>query len=228
MTIANTGFHSVEIRGFGFKHKTKDYDYLRLYKEERNIPSTQKIVISPRDSLETIIDLNDLKAKLNTKKIGKFRAYSIDVYGNYSLIKAKDVKKFIELYFKQIEFIEKVRKMPAEKQQKMLAKENMYTERRNKILNHTIEDTFEKANIDGEKQEELKFDTPKEEKPVFEDIKVNSEVVEEKIVEEPQIEESIETEEVEDYTAKNEDFFFNDVTSLEEVEEETKDEEEEK
>ena len=102
MTIANTGFHSVEIRGFGFKHKNRDYDYLRVYKEERNIPYSQKIVISPRDSLETVIDLNELKAKLNTKKSGKFRSYVIDVYGNYCLLKAKDVKKFIELYFKHV------------------------------------------------------------------------------------------------------------------------------
>ncbi len=154
MTIANTGFHSVEVRGFGFKHGTRDYDYLRTYKDERNIPVFQKIVISPRDSLETIIDLNDLKAKLNNKKIGKFRAYVIDVYGNYHLIKANDVKIFIELYFKHLEYIEKVRNMDPEKQAKKLAKEKMYEERKKKILNHTIEDTFEKANIDGKEHKE--------------------------------------------------------------------------
>ena len=154
MTIANKGFHSVEIRGFGFKHGSRDFDYLRTYKDERNIPVYQKIVISPRDSLETIIDLNDLKAKLNTTKIGKFKAYVIDVYGNYTLIPAKDVKAFVELYFKHVEYIEKVRKMPVEKQEKKLAKEHAYEERRKKILNKTIEDTFEKANIDGKEHKE--------------------------------------------------------------------------
>ena len=64
----------------------------------------------------------------NTKKIGKFRAYVIDVYGNYCLIKAKDVKKFIELYFKHVEYIEKVKAMPAEKQAKKLAKEKAFEE----------------------------------------------------------------------------------------------------
>lgn len=154
MTIANKGFHSIEIRGFGFKHGSRDYDYLRTYKDERNIPVYQKIVISPRDSLETIIDLNDLKAKLNTTKIGKFKAYVIDVYGNYTLISAKDVKAFIELYFKHVEYIEKVKKMPVEKQEKKLAKENAFIERRKKILNKSIEDSFEKANIDGKEHKE--------------------------------------------------------------------------
>ena len=154
MTISNMGFHSVELKGFGFKHKNRDYDYLRTYKAERNIPGYQKIVISPRDSLETIIDLNDLKAKLNTKKVGKFKAYVIDVYGNYILLPAKDVVKFVELYFTKVEYIEKVRKMPVEKQEKALAKEKMYEERKKKILNRTIEDTFEKANIDGKEHKE--------------------------------------------------------------------------
>ena len=150
MTISNMGFHSVEIKGFGFKHKNRDYDYLRTYKDERNIPVYQKIVISPRDSLETIIDLNELKAKLNNRKIGEFRAYVIDVYGNYILVPAKDVKKFVEMYFAHVEYIEKVRRMPQEKQDKCLAKEKMYEERKKKILNRTIEDSFEKADIKGE------------------------------------------------------------------------------
>ncbi|MBP5444792.1 MAG: hypothetical protein J6Y28_01340 [Acholeplasmatales bacterium] len=169
MTIANTGFHSIEIRGFGFKHKNRDYDYLRTYKDERNIPVYQKIVISPRDSLETIIDLNDLKAKLNTTKIGKFKAYVIDVYGNYCLINAKDVKAFVELYFKHVEYIEKVRNMPVEKQEKKLKKEHMYEDRKKKILNHTIEDTFEKANIDGKehkKEEPIAYDATNYAEPV--------------------------------------------------------------
>ncbi len=176
MTIANTGFHSVELRGFGFKHKNRDYDYLRTYKAERNIPTYQKIVISPRDSLETIIDLNDLKAKLNTTKIGKFKSYVIDVYGNYHLLNAKDVKKFIELYFKHVEYIEKVRALPAEKQAKKLAKENAYNERKKKILNKTIEDTFEKANIDGKEH--------KEEEPITYDATNYAEPV--KIIEQEQ------------------------------------------
>ena len=215
MTIANTGFHSTEIRGFGFKHKTRDFDYLRTYKDERNIPSGQKIVISPRDSLETIIDLNDLKAKLNTKKIGKFRAYTIDVYGNYTLIKCKDVKKFIELYFKQIEFIEKVRKMPIEKQQKMLAKENMYNERKKKILNHTIEDTFEKANIDGKEHKEeveVTYDATnyaEEEKIINKEEPIN-EVVEEineasEVVEENKEEDNFVFSNFDDDTEENKD-----------------------
>ena len=175
MTIANTGFHSIEIRGFGFKHGNRDYDYLRTYKDERNIPVSQKIVISPRDSLETIIDLNDLKAKLNTTKIGKFKAYVIDVYGNYTLIPAKDVKAFVELYFKHVEYIEKVRKMPAEKQAKCLAKEKMFEERKKKILNHTIEDSFDKTDmLKGEVDatnyaEEVKVIEP--EKPAVEEAK---------------------------------------------------------
>lgn len=185
MTIANNGFHSVEIRGFGFKHKNRDYDYLRTYKEERNIPYNQKIVISPRDSLENVIDLNELKAKLNTKKIGKFRAYVIDVYGNYCLLKAKDVKKFIELYFKHVEYIEKVKAMPAEKQAKKLAKEKAYEERRKKILNNTIEDSFEKANIDNTNYaEEVKIinKEPKVEEKAFEEA---GSVVEETVAPEP-------------------------------------------
>ncbi len=170
MTIANMGFHSVEIRGFGFKYNNRDFDYLRTYKDERNIPVYQKIVISPRDSLETIIDLNDLKAKLNSKKLGCFKAYVIDVYGNYCLVNAKDVKKFVELYFQRLEYIEKVRKMPAEKQAKCLAKEKMFEERKKKILNHTIQDSFEKADIKEEDAtnyaEEVKIieqEQPKEE-----------------------------------------------------------------
>lgn len=177
MTISNMGFHSVELKGFGFKHKNRDYDYLRTYKAERNIPGYQKIVISPRDSLETVIDLNDLKAKLNTKKVGKFKAYVIDVYGNYILLPAKDVVKFVELYFAKVEYIEKVRKMPVEKQEKALAKEKMYEERKKKILNHTIEDTFEKANIDGKEH--------KEEEPIVYDATNYAEPV--KIIEKEQV-----------------------------------------
>ena len=181
MTISNMGFHSVELKGFGFKHKNRDYDYLRTYKAERNIPGYQKIVISPRDSLETIIDLNDLKAKLNTKKVGKFKAYVIDVYGNYILLPAKDVVKFVELYFTKVEYIEKVRKMPVEKQEKALAKEKMYEERKKKILNRTIEDTFEKANIDGKEH--------KEEEPIVYDATNYGEPV--KIIEKEQPQEEI-------------------------------------
>ena len=204
MTIANTGFHSVEIRGFGFKHKTRDFDYLRTYKEERNIPYNQKIVISPRDSLETVIDLNELKAKLNTTKIGKFRAYVIDVYGNYCLIKAKDVKKFIELYFKHVEYIEKVKAMPAEKQEKKLAKEKAFEERRKKILNHTIEDSFEKANLDNTNYAE-------EVKIINQEPKVEEKVVEEAPVVEETIEEPInEVEEVKEENKGNDDFVFGD------------------
>ena len=205
MTIANNGFHSVEIRGFGFKHKNRDYDYLRTYKEERNIPYNQKIVISPRDSLENVIDLNELKAKLNTKKIGKFRAYVIDVYGNYCLLKAKDVKKFIELYFKHVEYIEKVKAMPAEKQAKKLAKEKAYEERRKKILNNTIEDSFEKANIE----------TSEDTKKFQEDLKafkketetVNDVVAEENVQEEVIEDEATEVNEVIEEENKNEDDF---------------------
>ena len=215
MTIANTGFHSVEIRGFGFKHKNRDYDYLKTYKEERNINYAQKIVISPRDSLETVINLKELKAKLNTTKIGKFKSYVIDVYGNYCLLKAKDVKKFIELYFKHVEYIEKIKNMPAEKQAKYLAKEKAFEERKKKILNNTIEDSFEKANIDAKEETQV----PSFAKPA-EEVK-EEKVVEETLVEEsPVVEENIEAEELEDYTAKNEDFFFNDVNVDEESEEE--------
>ena len=179
MTISNRGFHSVEVRGFGFKHKTRDYDYLKTYKEERNIPYNQKIVISPRDSLETVIDLNELKAKLNTKKIGKFRAYVIDVYGNYCLLKAKDVKSFIELYFKHLEYIEKVKAMPAEKQAKKIAKEKAFEERRKKILNHTIEDTLEKASIDANKNEVPNFLKEEKKAEDINEVKVEETKVEE-------------------------------------------------
>ena len=193
MTIANMGFHSVEIRGFGFKYKNRDYDYLRTYKDERNIPVYQKIVISPRDSLETIIDLNDLKAKLNSKKLGNFKAYVIDVYGNYILVNAKDVKKFVELYFQKLEYIEKVRKMPAEKQAKCLAKEKMYEERKKKILNRTVEDSFEKANIDGKEHKEeepIKYDATNYAEPVriIEQEQPKNDLEEDKIYE-PQAEE---------------------------------------
>ena len=181
MTISNMGFHSVEIKGFGFKHKNRDYDYLRTYKAERNLPVYQKIVISPRDSLETIIDLNDLKAKLNNRKVGKFKAYVIDVYGNYILLPAKDVVKFVQLYFAKVEYIEKVKKMPPEKQEKALAKEKMYEERKKKILNRTIEDTFEKANIDGKEH--------KEEEPIVYDATNYGEPV--KIIEKEQPQEEI-------------------------------------
>ena len=216
MSIANTGFHSIEIRGFGFKHKNRDYDYLRTYKDERNIPVYQKIVISPRDSLETVIDLNDLKAKLNSKKIGKFRAYVIDVYGNYCLIKAKDVKAFVELYFKHVEYIEKVRNMPAEKQEKKLKQEKMYEERRKKILNHTIEDSFEKANIGGAPTEtnnvlEEKVVQPE---PIKEEIK-------EEVVEEAVVENTVETPEEEKVEASS-DFVFNDLDFEDEDKEEDK------
>ena len=184
MTISNMGFHSVEIKGFGFKHKNRDYDYLRTYKAERNLPVYQKIVISPRDSLETIIDLNDLKAKLNNRKVGKFKAYVIDVYGNYILLPAKDVVKFVQLYFAKVEYIEKVKKMPPEKQEKALAKEKMYEERKKKILNHSIEDTFEKANIDGKEHKEeepIVYDATNYAEPVniIEKEPVNEEVQEE-------------------------------------------------
>ena len=186
MTISNRGFHSVEVRGFGFKHKTRDFDYLRTYKEERNLPYNQKIVISPRDSLETVIDLNELKAKLNTKKIGKFRAYVIDVYGNYCLLKAKDVKAFIELYFKHLEYIEKVKAMPAEKQAKKIAKEKAFEERRKKILNHTIEDTLEKANLNANTNEVPSFikEEKKAEEPKVEETKVEETQVVEEVTEE--------------------------------------------
>ena len=188
MTISNTGFHSVEIRGFGFKHKNRDFDYLRCYKEERDIPAYQKIVISPRDSLEIVIDLNELKAKLNLRHIGKFRAYVIDVYGNYILMKAKDVKKFIELYFAHLEYIEKVRRMPKEKQDKYLQKEKMYEERKKKILDHTIADSFEKADIQGEnvkadnviKNDEVKEEIKEEVKEEVTEVTSNEEAVEEK------------------------------------------------
>ena len=184
MTISNMGFHSVELKGFGFKHKNRDYDYLRTYKAERNLPVYQKIVISPRDSLETIIDLNDLKAKLNNRKVGKFKAYVIDVYGNYILLPAKDVVKFVQLYFAKVEYIEKVKKMPPEKQEKALAKEKMYEERKKKILNHSIEDTFEKANIDGKEHKEeepIVYDATNYAEPVniIEKEPVNEEVQEE-------------------------------------------------
>ena len=179
MTISNMGFHSVELKGFGFKHKNRDYDYLRTYKDERNLPVYQKIVISPRDSLETIIDLNDLKAKLNNRKVGKFKAYVIDVYGNYILLPAKDVVKFVELYFAKVEYIEKVKKMPPEKQEKALAKEKMYEERKKKILNHSIEDSFEKANIDGKEH--------KEEEPIVYDATNYAEPV--KIIEKEEVQE---------------------------------------
>ena len=237
MTIANTGFHSVELRGFGFKHKNRDYDYLRTYKDERNIPVYQKIVISPRDSLETTIDLNDLKAKLNSKTIGKFRAYTIDVYGNYTLIKAKDVKRFIELYFQHIEYIEKVRKMDPEKQAKKLAKEKAYEERKKKILNHTIEDTFEKANIDGKEhkvEEPINYDATNYAEPV-KIIEQEQKAMEEQInatdnfedhykteVNEPTIDEQYEKE------SANSDFVFGDFSfsdSPDEEDENKKDEE---
>ena len=211
MTIANTGFHSIEIRGFGFKHNNRDYDYLRTYKEERNINPSQKIVISPRDSLETIINLKELKAKLNTKKIGKFRSYVIDVYGNYCLIQAKDVKKFIELYFKHVEYIEKVKNMPAEKQEKYLAKEKAFEERKKKILNNTIEDSFEKANIEGDVKE-----TPVS-KPVEE---IKEEVVTEKVENTPEVASEVKEEET--------SFVFNDFNFEDEEKESDIEVEEEK
>lgn len=227
MTIANMGFHSVEVRGFGFKHKNRDFDYLRTYKDERNIPVYQKIVISPRDSLETIIDLNDLKAKLNSKKLGNFKAYVIDVYGNYILISAKDVKKFVELYFQKLEYIEKVKKMPVEKQEKCLAKEKMYEERKKKILNRTIEDSFEKANIDGKehKQEEpIKFDATNYAEPVkiIEQEQPKNDLEEDKIYE-PQAEQEEPSNE-EGFVFNFDDSFGN--SFADEVEEPKEDDEE--
>lgn len=216
MTISNMGFHSVELKGFGFKHKNRDYDYLRIYKDERNIPVYQKIVISPRDSLETIIDLNDLKAKLNSTKVGKFKAYVIDVYGNYILLPAKDVVKFVELYFKKIEYIEKVKKMPLEKQEKALAKEKMYEERKKKILNKTIEDSFEKANIDGKEHKEaepINYDATNYAEPVkiIEKEPVKEEYPEEPATEELNEEKIYEAEDIQNEQEENDEsgFVFN-------------------
>ncbi len=225
MTIANMGFHSIEIKGFGLKHKNKDYDYLRTYKDERNIPVYQKIVVSPRDSLETIIDLNDLKAKLNTKNVGKFKAYVIDVYGNYTLVNAKDVKKYIELYFERLEYIEKVRKMPKEKQEKCLAKEKMYEERRKKILNRTIDDTFEKADIDGEVKEADATNYAEEVK-IVEQEQPKNDVNEDKIYE-PQAE-GKETKEDEGFVFNFDDSFANSIGSSFEEDNEVEEVEEEK
>ena len=227
MTIANMGFHSVEVRGFGFKHKNRDFDYLRTYKDERNIPVYQKIVISPRDSLETVIDLNDLKAKLNSKKLGDFKAYVIDVYGNYILISAKDVKKFVELYFQKLEYIEKVRKMPVEKQEKCLAKEKMFEERKKKILNHTIEDSFEKANIDGKEHKEeepITYDATNYGEPVkiIEQEQVKNDLEEDRIYE-PKAEEEEPVKEEEGFVFNFDDSFGN--SFADEVEEPKEDEE---
>lgn len=66
--------------------------------------------------------------------------------------------------------------MDPEKQAKKLAKEKMYEERKKKILNHTIEDTFEKANIDGKEH--------KEEEPITYDATNYAEPV--KIIEQEQ------------------------------------------
>lgn len=193
MSIINRSFNSVEIRGFGYKHYNQDYDYMKNYRLENDIKASDKIYVAARETLEVRIDIDNLKTKLNSKNIKKFRAYAIDVYGNYVLASAKYVEKYIELFFSKVEFVEKVNNMEPSKKQKYLLKQGKLDKRATEIVNKSIVTKLkfvdETINM-PEVQEEVAIDEvelsvkkfgPMEE--IFEE-NVERETIEEEIVEE--------------------------------------------
>ena len=189
MSIINRSFNSVEIRGFGYKHYNHDYDYMNNYRIEHDIKFSDKIYIPARETLEVRIDIDSLKTKLNSKKIRRFKAYAIDVYGNYVLASAKYVEKYIELFFSKVEFVEKVNNLEPRKKQKYLLKQGKLEKRASDIINKSIEtklkyeeETTFMPEVNNPIEVEKTTVTPEESfEDVVKEVNVSEEIVEEEV-----------------------------------------------